>query len=108
MNPVSWILSSGNATTILLTSKAIFCSKWGHIKQSNDKLLHELYFTDKFHYQNLHIFALKCYLPDCLTCQTLLLQLGGGGGDIGLKCLKNLALTYPLFVHNIEVWHFAY
>ena len=26
----------------------------------------------------------------------------------GLKSLKNLDLSYPLFVHSIEVWQFAY
>ena len=61
-NPVSSILSPVNATTILLTSlHAIFCSKWGPIKKDN-KLLHDLHFTNTFHDQIVYTFAFKMLL----------------------------------------------
>ena len=61
-NHVSWILSSANATSILLTSPSNILSQWGQIKQSNNKILHDLYFTYKFHDQNLYKFAFNMLL----------------------------------------------
>ena len=54
-NPVSWILLSVKATTILLASPS-------NILQPKTNLLQELHFTNTFHDQNLYIFAFKMLL----------------------------------------------
>ena len=62
-NSVSWLLSSVNATAILLTSPSnIFAANGDRLNSQITKLLHELHFTYTFHDKNLYIFAFKMLL----------------------------------------------
>ena len=61
-NPVSWILLSVNATTILLTSPSNILRQMGTDESQITKLMHELHITNTFHDQNLYIFAFKMLL----------------------------------------------
>ena len=60
-NPVSWILSSVNATTIHIT-KQYFAAHLDRLNSQITKVLHELYFTNTFLDTNLYTFASKMLL----------------------------------------------
>ena len=100
MNPASWILLSVKA--MISHHQATICSKWGQIKQSNNKIIacHEQISWPKFAHSCFQNAPYQIVWHVKLCCNNW--------GNIGLKSLKNLAFSYPLFVHSIEVWHFAY
>ena len=85
--------------------KQYFAANGERLNSQITKLLHELHFTYTFHDKKLYIFAFKRLLTrssDMSNFAVTTLR------EHWSKSLKNLALLYPLFVHSIEVWHFAY